>query len=102
MQSKFAGREVYYREWTRVPDEKRRSDQSKLAYDWSDEEYPGIFVEFAHYSDDDMESEAVIMRSDGTVVIVQYEGFRFVVTSTETNLFAVMSERTPGSGYETV
>lgn len=72
-----ARRPVLYRTYDKVPKESLKFNQADGSYDWSKEEYIGTFMTFVHYNNDDLESDVIVERPDGTLAHAPISKVRF-------------------------
>lgn len=71
-------RRILYRVFEKVPLDELKVHQVEGAYGYSKEQYEGVFLEFAHFNDNEVESEAIIERPDGTVVGCALSQIQFI------------------------
>lgn len=72
-------RRVLYQKYERVEKSDLRGSQGAIPYAWSEEEYEGVFLEFAHFDGEDIESEMIIETPDGRLVGAPLSHCRFIV-----------------------
>jgi hypothetical protein len=73
-------RPVLYRKYEQVELENLEARQSPMAYDWSKDEYEGLFLKFIHsVISEEVVIYMLIENADGTIIDCPIDKCRFVV-----------------------